>query len=64
MHKFESGKFTYTSTIVQGDHVRPVEFEITLDLNHPEIRRLIWRAYGNKTKQAIEASGALKIQAS
>lgn len=58
MNKFEHGKFTY-DTFVGTDRV-----EISLDLTHPEIRRLIDRAQNNKSRRAARSRGALVVKVS
>lgn len=56
MDTFKNGKFVY-DTFVGAERV-----EITLDLTHPEIRRLISKAQSNKSRRAGEAGGALVVK--
>jgi hypothetical protein len=56
VNTFHNGKFTY-DTYVDSTNV-----EITLDLNHPQIRRLIFKAIANKSQRAGEAGGALVVK--
>lgn len=60
MHNLENGKFTFDTYVSNDEHSAKVE--ITLDLNHPEVRRLIDAAMRNKSRRAVEASGALMVQ--
>lgn len=56
MDKFEHGKFTY-DTFIGTDKV-----EITLDLTHPQIRHLIFKAAANKSRRAAMLRGALVVK--
>jgi hypothetical protein len=54
------GKFMYRTLVT--DEPQNLEVTIELDLNHPEIRRLIQRAARNKRSRAVIASGALVVR--
>lgn len=57
--KFEGGKFTYDSyATVDGQNFH---YEITLDLNHPEIASMLHKAWRAKGRRSMDASGALVV---
>jgi hypothetical protein len=60
MHTFNNGKFNYDTYITVDD--QSVRVDVTLDLNHPTMRRLIDRAMRNSSGRSIEAGGALVIR--
>jgi len=60
MYTFNNGKFNYDTYITVDD--QSVRVDVTLDLNHPTMRRLIDRAMRNSSGRSIEAGGALVIR--
>jgi len=56
-----NGKAVYSTFVTRGNEI--LDVEVILDINHPQVRKMIDRAARQARHQSVEAGGALVIKA-